>query len=224
MQSIKPNLVKVDLHCHTEFSSDSIVSAEEMIRTRKRKGLDKIAITDHNTIAGALIAKELDPDGIIVGEEINTLQGELIAYYVKEEIPPDLSAEETIKELKKQGAYISVSHPFDKTRGRYWTEESLLKIIDDIDAVEGFNSRVLTHSKNVQALEFAKRNNISFTVGSDSHSRYELGRAYMTITDFSDAEGLRQALKTPDAKFRYSPVWVRLFSRYANLMHKLKKD
>ena len=217
-----PGHVRVDFHCHSEYSSDCLVKIEDIIKSRKKKRLDKIAITDHGTIEGALIAKEMDPDGIIVGEEISTKQGELLAFFVKEGIPKGLESEEVVNELKKQGAFISVSHPFDRARNKYWQEEDLLKIIHKIDAIEGFNARVLFHSMNAKAIKFAKEHNKSYTVGSDAHSRYEIGRSLMILKDFSNAAELRIAIKTAEVQFKYSPSWVKLISRYAYFMHKRK--
>jgi len=218
-----PGHIKVDFHCHTEYSSDCLVKIEDIIKTRKRKRLDKIAITDHNTIAGALLAKEMDPDGIIVGEEIMTSQGELLAFFVKEEIPKGLDSKEVIKELKKQGAFISVSHPFDRARGKYWKEEDLIKIIHKIDAIEGFNSRVVFHNMNAKAIKFAKEHKKNYTVGSDAHSRFEVGRSFQTLKDFSNAAELRESLKMAEVQFKYSPTWVKMFSRYASFVKKRKR-
>jgi len=218
-----PGHIKVDFHCHTEYSSDCLVKIEDIIKARKRKGLDKIAITDHGTIEGALIAKKMDPDGIIVGQEINVRDGgELLAFFVKEEVPKGIPAIEAIKELRKQGAFISVSHPFDKSRGKNWTPEELEKIIHKVDAIEGFNARVVFHSMNVRAIRFAKDHSKIYTVGSDAHSTYELGRANMVLRDFSSANELRAALKTAEVTFKYSASWVRLFSRFAFFMNKWK--
>src|SRR3954466_9585684 len=108
---------KVDLHSHTIYSKDSLTPVAELIERARSVGLDKIAVTDHNNIAGALAAKALAPDLIIVGEEIKTTHGEIIAYFVKESVPKGLSPQETVKRLRDQGAVISVPHPLDMLRG-----------------------------------------------------------------------------------------------------------
>ena len=203
MPEKNPSKIKVDFHCHTEYSVDCLVKLEDIIKERKRKGLDRIAITDHGNIEGALIAKEMDPDGIIVGQEIKTRQGELIAYFVKEEISEGMGSEETVQELKKQGAFISVPHPFDRSRGKCWTEKELEKIIDDLDALEGFNSRVPTNSLNIKAMKFAKEHGKDITVGSDAHSTYEIGRSYLILDDFSNADELRHHLIKECEKFDF---------------------
>jgi len=87
-----------------------------------------VAITDHNQIEGALRAKSLAPELVIVGEEIETTQGELIGYFMTEWVPAGLDSMETIKRLRAQGAVISVPHPFDTVRSQHWTEADLLAI------------------------------------------------------------------------------------------------
>ena len=99
---------KVDLHSHTIYSTDCLTRPKALIRRARELGLDKIAVTEHNNLAGALAAKALAPDLVIVGEEIKTTQGEIIAYYVREEVPRGLSPQETIARLRSQGAVISI--------------------------------------------------------------------------------------------------------------------
>ena len=134
-------MLRVEFHCHTQYSKDSLTSPERLVKTCRRKGIDRVLVTDHNTIAGARAAQELDPELTIVGEEIATTRGELLAAYVTEEVPAGLSPQETIRILKGQGAFISVSHPFDIYRSGHWKEGDLLEILPDIDAIEVFNSR-----------------------------------------------------------------------------------
>src|SRR5690349_11787320 len=105
---------KVELHSHTFYSKDSLTNLEMMIETCRKRGIDRIAITDHNTAEGALALAKLAPDLIIPGEEIMTPQGEILAFFVRETIPPGLSPVETIQRLRDQGAVISVSHPYDR--------------------------------------------------------------------------------------------------------------
>ena len=104
----------VEFHCHTNFSKDSLTEPVDLVKAARRKGIDRLVITDHNSIGGARAAQALDPELVIVGEEILTTRGEILAAFVKEEIPARLSPQETIKRLKDQGAFISVSHPFDE--------------------------------------------------------------------------------------------------------------
>jgi hypothetical protein len=111
---------RVELHSHTLYSMDSLTSLEAFLRTCESRRLDKVAVTDHNTAEGALRLAQRAPERIIVGEEIMTTEGELLAFFVKESVPPFLSPEETIVRLRQQDAFISVSHPFDRLRKGAW--------------------------------------------------------------------------------------------------------
>ena len=108
--------LRVEFHCHTIASKDSLTRPRDLVDTCRRKGIDRVVVTDHNTVAGARAAHVLDPELIIVGEEIMTTRGEILAAFVSEEVPIGLSPQETIRRLKDQGAFISVSHPFDRWR------------------------------------------------------------------------------------------------------------
>lgn len=205
----------VELHCHTNASGDSLLSISQLLKTCERKKIDKIAITDHNTIRNALLAQEIAPHKIIVGEEILTRQGELLAFFVTEEIPAGLDALEVIAELRRQGAFISVSHPFDHFRKGYWQEHSLMKIIDKVDAIEVFNARCILSQHNRQAQSFAKTHNLLGSVGSDAHTAGEVGKAYHRMDNFENGEQFRVALRNAKAYTRYSSPLVHLYSRYA---------
>lgn len=174
-----------------------------------------MVITDHNTIAGALKAKTLDPERVIVGEEIATTKGELLAAFVKEEIPRGLTPKETIKRLREQGAFISVSHPFDTLRGKHWQKADLIDILSQLDAIEIFNSRCLRPSFNQKAENFANKHDLLGTSGSDAHTLMELGRGAMDLPNFEDAASLRRALAHAKYTRTRSGLVERLASRYA---------
>src|ERR1044071_565137 len=76
----------VELHSHTLWSKDCVVPFERIIELCHQRGVDRIAITDHNTAEGALAMQKLAPDLVIVGEEIMTPQGEILAYFMTESI------------------------------------------------------------------------------------------------------------------------------------------
>ena len=147
---------KVDLHSHTIYSKDCLTRPEEAIARARSLGLDKLAVTEHDNLAGALRAKELAPDLIIVGEEVKTTHGELIAYYVKEEVPGGLSPQETIRRLREQGAVISVPHPLDSLRGSAMGMANVMQVIDQVDAIEVRNARCVRAQDNLAALELAR--------------------------------------------------------------------
>lgn len=205
----------LETHCHTRFSKDSLVEPAALVAAMVRQGVDRIVITDHNEIAGAQLAYALDPLRVIVGEEIMTLEGELLAAYVTERIPSGLEAEEAIGRLRAQGAFISVSHPFDKTRKGHWEPEALTRIAPLVDAIEIFNSRCIKPENNRQAQRFACEHNLLGTAGSDAHTVFELGRAMLRLPDFHDAQTLFEAVKQSSVQARLSSPFVHFTSRWA---------
>jgi hypothetical protein len=209
------NTILADLHCHTAHSKDCLLEPARLLEICRRRAIGRIAITDHNTIQGARAVFALDPHRVIVGEEIMTSRGELLGYFVKEEVPPGLSPEETIRILRAQGALISVSHPFDGLRAGAWAEADLEPILALVDALEVFNARVARDGANRKAAAMARRAGLAGTAGSDAHSALEVGRAGLKLPEFADAEGLRAALSKAEVVGRRSSYLVHLISRYA---------
>ena len=212
-------LWKIDFHTHTSFSKDSLTLPENLVRTCRR-GLDRVVITDHNTIAGALAAHALDPELVIIGEEIMTTRGEILAAYMTEEVPPGLSPRETIKRLRDQGAFISVAHPFDAWRSGHWELVDLLEIVPLVDAIEVFNARCMRPGANRRAMEFIREHNLPGTAGSDAHAAFEVGRACLALPQFDSPDELRAVIRQGRIQGRLSPFWVHFVSRYASLYKK----
>jgi predicted metal-dependent phosphoesterase TrpH len=214
-------MINAEFHCHSIYSQDSLSKIDRILEACQHKDIHRIAITDHNTLAGAQIAKQIDPDRVIVGEEINTRDGEILAYFVREFVPPGLSPEETIKLLHNQGAFISVAHPFDRYRGGHWEVEVLERIWPLIDGIEIFNARCIQNEDNNKAKDFAKSKGVAGLVGSDAHIPAEIGTSYLELPDFQDAESLKRALGNAAYHTRLSPPWIHLTTRYASLYKQL---
>lgn len=181
------DLWRIDLHSHTLWSKDCLTKFETIASVCKQRGVNKIAITDHNTADGALAFQKIAPELVIVGEEIMTTQGELLAYFVRESIPARLTPQETIRRLRDQGAVISVSHPFDRWRRGAWHEEDLRAIIDQVDAIEVFNARCLYPEDNEKARAFAQTHNVPGTAGSDAHTVWEYGKGVLCVRPFDSS-------------------------------------
>ncbi|MCD4752262.1 MAG: PHP domain-containing protein [Anaerolineaceae bacterium] len=213
--------MKVDFHCHTVYSGDSLLEPAKMILQAKKIGLNKVAITDHNTIKGAMVFAELAPEIVIVGEEITVRKngnfiGEILGYFLKEEVPGDLEIEEALILLRDQNAFISVAHPFDANRSK-WTKSSLAQYTEFIDAIEVFNSRTLTSKPNRAAMGFAREHGIIGLNGSDAHSSFELGQSYVAIPEFSTADELRRVINNAQLVNRKSSNLVHFTTRIAEL-------
>lgn len=213
----------VEFHSHTRASKDSLTCPKDLITIARQHGITRLVITDHNTIVGAKEAYQLDPEFVIVGEEIMTTKGELLAAYVTEEIPAGLSPQETIKRLREQGAFISVSHPFDSMRAGGWNESDLLEILPFVDAIEVYNSRCMRKRFNLDAQLFAEKYDIPGTVGSDAHAAFEVGRSSLILPPFNGPDELRKVIRSGIPVTKWSPPWYHLTSRYATVTKKFKR-
>jgi len=213
--------MKVDLHVHTCYSGDSLTSLEAIIVACQRRGLDRVAITDHNTIAGALALREMAPELVLVGEEIKTSAGELIAYFLEEEVPSGLSPQETIACIRAQEGVVAVPHPLDRLRREAMRRAHLLEIMDQVDALEAFNARTTFPADNRRAGELARQRGLPVTAGSDAHSIYEIGRAYVEMPPFNSQEEFIQSLAQGQIVGRLSAPWIHFTSLYARLWKSL---
>ena len=194
---------------------------ERLLKTARAKGIERLAITDHSETGGAREAHALDPDLVIIGEEVYTTQGELLAYFVTEWIPPGLEPMDAIHRLKEQDAVISVAHPLDPFRGGAWQEPALHEILPYVDALEIFNARTVGKNANERARALADEAGLSGTAGSDAHHYLEVGMAGLRLPDFDDAEGMRSALKQAEVVGKLSSPLVHFFSRYATARKRL---
>ncbi len=209
-------MIRVDFHSHTCYSPDSATSLKRLLQTARRRGLNRLAVTDHNTIQGALRAYELDPDLVIIGEEIETQKGELLALFVQEEIPAGLPPQETIARLREQNAFISISHPFDPYRSA-WTMQDMEELAPLVDAVEVFNARCFTAAMNEKAAQFARMHALPGTAGSDAHWHGEVGNALLELPVFSNADELRMAIRGAHVVGKRTTFLVRFISSFARL-------
>ncbi|HVP21682.1 MAG TPA: PHP domain-containing protein [Anaerolineaceae bacterium] len=214
--------LKVEFHCHTTASKDSLNRVEDLLRTARQRGIQRLMVTDHNTIKGALEARRLDPELVIVGEEVLTLDGELLAYFVTEEVPHGLPPEDAIRLLRQQGCFISVPHPFDRRR-HGWAPDDLARITPLVDAIEVFNSRCQLPVLNTRAAEYAAQHNLPGTVGSDAHTLDEVGRSTLTLPYFSTADELRQVIRLARPETLLSSPLIHFSSTFARYFKALFK-
>lgn len=178
-------LKKVEFHVHTCYSKDSILTFPFILLMCKLKKINCIAITDHNEITGAILYKEkLKKYGVevIVGEEIFSKDGEIIGLYLKEKIPENLSASETVALIKKQNGIVYIPHPYDEKRKKtVLTLDALKEIVDEVDLMESYNGRNIKKYYQQKQKHIVRENNLVGVVGSDAHTFYELGRNYCLL-------------------------------------------
>jgi len=214
--------LKVDLHVHTCYSVDGSLSPESIVALCQERGIGALAITDHNSIAGALALRESAPFPVIVGQEVSSSDGELLGLFLQERVPRDLSAGETITLIQEQGGLAGVPHPFDRLRSERLKGEVLEEIAGELDFIEGLNGRVTIGEDNRRAQEFARRHGIPCTAGSDAHCEHELGRAYLEMTSVDGSKGQFVA-QLPQARLGggVSPFWVHFFSIYRKVRNRM---
>jgi glycosyltransferase involved in cell wall biosynthesis len=204
------DFIHVDLHMHTDHSPDCATSVDTLLDSAKRAGLGAIAITDHNEVSGALEARErANGIKVIVAEEVKTAdQGEVIGLFIEEKIPRGMSLEETIAEIRRQGGLVYVPHPFDRMHA-VPDYEHLLKVVEDIDAMEVFNPRVAFSAFNEEAARFAAKYRIVAGAGSDSHVAQGLGSVKIRMRDFDGPEEFLESLRDADiVRKRQSLLYV----------------
>lgn len=218
----KRPLLACELHTHTLYSRDSLTPLDVFLATCRRKGLDRVAVTDHNTIAGALRLKEMDPERIIVGEEIRTTQGELIAYFLTEEIPADLPPRAVIDRVREQGGVVGASHPLDRLRSEAMGAAALMPLLDHLDFLEVYNARCIIGADNRAAQDLALQHGIPMTAGSDAHSPWELGRAVTMLPAFDSPATFLKGLPQAEVRGRLSPPWIHIVSTVAKLRRRLR--
>ena len=189
-------MIRADFHIHTEYSPDSVLTVRALLQRCEQAGLGLIAVTDHNSIEGALRAREADRIPVIVGEEITTSQGELTGLFLTDAVPRGLTATETARRIRDQGGLVSIPHPFDVFRRNVVTPEALTDVIGLADIVEGFNARNTFSSANVKAKRLAIAAGLPVTAVSDAHTALEVGRTYteMEMQEQVSPQGLLIAL------------------------------
>ena len=188
-------MLRVDLHMHTHFSPDSLVSPERLVARCQKVGLSCIAVTDHNTTEGARVVKDIAPFLVIVGEEVRTSEGEVTGLFLTETIPEGLSIGETARRIKDQGGLVSIPHPFDRFRGEVISRRGLDEVVQYADIVEVFNARNNLSADDRKALDFAREHGLLTSGVSDAHTTMELGRTYVEMPDFNGTpEGFKLAL------------------------------
>ncbi len=218
----------VDLHCHTRASFDSLASPKAVVRAAASRGMTHLAITDHDRIDGALeaasVARSEAPDlTVIIGQEVKTADGDLIAVFLERSIPSGLSAAEAIAETRAQGGLVGIPHPFDRFRGSLLVADGMAAIAGDVDWVEIHNARVMVGSGNGRAAAFARAHGLPGVAVSDAHSVMEIGVAYTALDgDPSTPAGLRAALRSAELVSGRATFFVRAVTPIAKLVQRAR--
>ena len=214
-------MLKADLHTHTHYSRDSFTSPQQYVDRCLKLGINCVAVTDHNSIEGALAVERIAPFKVIIAEEVKTRDGELTGLFLKEAIPPGLTPEETIERVKAQGGLVSLPHPFDRMRREPLRAQARARILSHLDVIEVFNSRTTFRSDNERARRLAEELGLPMGAGSDAHSPWELGTAYVEMRDFEGQEGFLEALRQGRIVGRRANPLVHIVSTLAKVRSRL---
>ena len=193
---------KADLHVHTTYSDGSATPMQLVDHVIASTDVTVIAVTDHDEIAGAYIAREYAQGrglDVIIGEEISSREGHILAYFIHERIAPGMTASDTIRAIHEQGGIAVAAHPYDwmvRSLGRYGLLERAVGIQPEwaFDAIETLNSSLFPRYANMTAHRVAQQLGLPMIGGSDSHQLRTVGYGY-TQYEGQNADDLRTALR-----------------------------
>jgi hypothetical protein len=233
----------VDLHCHTSASFDSLASPATVVEAAAARGLTHLAITDHDTIDGALAARAAAPAGltVLIGEEIRTNEGDLIGVFLERAVPRGLSIEEAIAAVREQGGLVGIPHPFDRLRGSVGAgagtssttsggssaEERLAELAGRVDWIEAWNARLIIGNGNERAQALALELGVPGVAVSDAHTRLEVGVASTALSlaagDPATSSGLLAGLAaSPRLMTGRASIYVRAVTPVAKLVQRVR--
>ncbi|OIB57948.1 PHP domain-containing protein [Natrialba sp. SSL1] len=191
-------MLSVELHAHSALSYDGRDPVELILEQADAVGLDAIAVTDHDEIDASLAAAERAPDYGLVGipaMEISSKAGHILGFGLEEAVPPGLSYETTLEEIRSQGGLAVIPHPFQESRHGVMARISREQLAMG-DAIEVYNSRLLTGRANRQAERYAESRNLPMTAGSDAHISEMVGQAVTRVdADDRSADAILQAIR-----------------------------
>ncbi len=203
-------MLRFDLHVHTDYSPDGHSTVEDILMAAQRKGLDGVAITDHDTTAGAIRALEIVGQvapGLLVipGQEVSTKAGHLIVLGITMEIPKGLPVKDTIAMAHELGGTVVVPHPDQHTRHG-------MRIPRGADAVEIYNSRYIFGYHNFMTSRKVGKRKMPAVAGSDAHVASMVGQAVTEVKAPRDVPAVLKAIREGKTRIdvRKTPMHVYL--------------
>jgi len=198
--------IRADLHVHTTYSKDSLITPKDLVYYSRKRGLNAVAVTDHNQLQGALkIAKETTDFLVIPGMEVSSSDGHIVALNIQELIPKGFSAVETVERIHRAGGVAIACHPYVYFKGCLRE-----KVCASFDAVEVINARAFPFKNSVKkAEEVAKKLGLSRVAGTDAHYGPQIGYGYTVIeAQEPSVEAVAKAIVKGDCEPFGQPVPV----------------
>jgi len=184
--------INADLHVHSNYSKDSMITPKDLVYYAKKRGLNAVAVTDHNQIEGSLkIARETREFLIVTGMEVSSADGHIVALNIKKLIPGGLSAAETVDRIHGAGGVAVAVHPYA------WFKGSLASHVEEakFDAVETLNASAFPFGRNRRkATEVARKLGLPQVGGTDAHFAPTIGYGYTALDCEASAEGIVEAV------------------------------
>lgn len=177
---------RADLHIHT-LASDGVSGVEEVLAAAQRHGLDVVAITDHERIDAAVVARRLAqerelPVRVIVGEEITTRNGHLVALFLTQRIKPWGRMRDAVAAVHDQGGIAIVAHPL-VPYPLCASERTIRRMLEDgdaarhPDAIEAFNPTTARMRWSRRVPAFVDEVGLAAVASSDAHRAELVGQA-----------------------------------------------
>jgi len=220
---------KADIHIHSSHSDGLASIPQIMDYVQSNTDLAVIAITDHNTIEGALYAQALSDRydfQVVVGEEVSSREGHVIGLYLQDEILPGMSAVDTILAIEEQGGIAVIPHPFS-VKGVFGPRGRGLFAAAAADgafhALEVYNSLpFLVWANKVAAKTLVGGQGIAATGGSDAHVLEAVGKGY-TVFRGSSAEELRASILNLETRAEASGQGLSMAWRYCRKYRQIRR-
>jgi len=215
--------VRVDFHVHTVYSPDSVITYPTLVEACRARGLDAVAIMDHDVIEGAFEFHRLSIEAIsrgewapriLVGEEVRTTGGEICGLFLREWVPDHLDPVETMRLIREQGGLVYVPHPFDLLKFKRLKARQLEELAGAIDIVEAFNGKPRLPLANLLAMRFLDRHQFPRGAGSDSHEPTHLGTTYVELDDFDGPADLLSKLRSGKVNGKLYSPFVSAYTRH----------
>lgn len=191
-------MLSVELHSHSSLSYDGRDSIEMLLEQAAAVGLDALAVTDHDEFEASRRASVLAEDyGLIgiPGMEVTSAAGHVLALGITEAVPPGRSFLDTLDAIRERDGIAVIPHPFQSSRSGVAGNISR-EALASADAIEIYNSRLLTGRANRQAERFAREHDLPMTAGSDAHIAEMVGQAVTRIdANEQTAESILRAIR-----------------------------
>ena len=191
-------MLSVELHAHSALSYDGRDPVEMLLEQAQAVGLDALAVTDHDEIDASLRAAQLAEDYDLIGipgMEVTSADGHVLAIGVEDTVPSGMTFAKTLNAIRSRDGLAIVPHPFQSSRSGVApniTQEALASA----DAIEVYNSRLLTGRANRKAEWFARTHDLPMTAGSDAHIAEMVGQAVTRVgAEQRSLDGILDAIR-----------------------------